>query len=117
MSIWFRILWIVVILFNTISLIWYTLGSSANFQRSLDLVERITLIAYGVPSFVLASLFIHLLVKRKGTCSASIYTLGGAQPLLQSVRTEGWLYEPVQRDPIRVTAVCILQLHLNNTSS
>lgn len=112
MFIWFRILWITIILFNSIALIWYILGSTANFQRSLDLVERISLIVYGLPSLALTSLSILILVKRKRTFTVPIYALGFililimiylSQPLFQTVRTEGWLYEHVQRDPVRVT--------------
>ncbi|RXZ81567.1 hypothetical protein EBB07_14710 [Paenibacillaceae bacterium] len=121
MSTWFKVVWVLAIIINIVALVWFILGSTANFQRSLDLVERLTLIVYGLTSFALTSLSILMLIKQTGKSSVSLYTLGSviilllvylSQPLFETVRTEGWLHESVQSDPIKVTSDGRYEYHI-----
>lgn len=58
-----KVLWIVVIVINFASLIWFFLGTTANFHRGIDLVSIVILLSFWIPSVILLRLFIWLLQK------------------------------------------------------
>jgi hypothetical protein len=113
MQTWIKCIWIFATIVNTISLVWFLLGSTANFQRSLDLVGLVTLVLMWVPSLVLVLVSIKLLLNGWVPSSSISYflfwfmifnLLSFALPLLDGVDTRGWLYESVETDPIKLTS-------------
>lgn len=112
MPTWTKITWIIAIIVNGLSIIWFLLGVTANFQRSLDLVSRLTFIIYWIPSLILVVLSIWMLFKKWVPSGGVGYGIVGfvifllillSYPLFEGVRTSEWLHENVQGDPNKLT--------------
>jgi hypothetical protein len=110
---WLKILWVVAIVINTASLAWFLLGTTANFQRSLDLIATVTLIFFWIPSVILTTWSIRLLIKGWSPASNVAYTgfFFGVSLLLlfsfflfQGVNTRGWLTEKITSDSLKLTS-------------
>lgn len=95
------------------SLIWFILGSTASFQRSLDIVGSVTLTFVGIPSLVLTLVSIRMLLKRwvptSGIAYASfivgiVLLIFLSVVLIKSVDTRGWITEKVTSDSLKFTA-------------
>lgn len=112
MSTWVKIVWLFAIIVNIVSLIWFLLGSTANFQRPLDLINTVTLITVWVPSLLLVVLSTILFIKgwvasnfkHIGVWLILLALLFFAVPLFKGVNTEGWLYDHITSDPIKITS-------------
>jgi hypothetical protein len=110
---WLKILWVVAIVISFASLAWFLLGSTANFQRSLDLIATITLIFFWIPSLVLTILAILLLIKGWTPSSNGAYAgfffgvillLLLSVFLVKGVNTNGWLTERITSDSLKITS-------------
>jgi hypothetical protein len=89
-------------------MIWFLLGTTANFQRSLDLVGTVTLIFCWIPSLLLVYLSINALIKKSPPTNFRvlilvIVLLFLAVNLFKAVNTAGWLYDDITSDPIKTT--------------
>lgn len=113
MQAWFNRLWIGSTGIGVASLIWFLLGSTANFQRPLDLVGTLALIFVWVPTLAVTTLFIRLLRKGwvpTGGLSNVGIVLGMALLvvlsviLFRAVNVYGWLLENVDRDSLTKTS-------------
>ncbi|MFD2332524.1 hypothetical protein ACFSR7_24975 [Cohnella sp. GCM10020058] len=113
MRLWTKVLWWSSSLFGLFSFIWFLLGETAGFQRSMDLVATVNLVYLGIPCLVISVLFLFLLLKswtpisgltRAGVLIGMILLLALSVLLLRNVHTEGWLSEKVTSDSIKVTA-------------
>ena len=113
MHTWFNRLWVGSTGLGVASLIWFLLGSTANFQRPLDLVGILALIFVWVPSLVVTTLFIRLL--RKGWIPAGSLSNVGivlgmvllvvlSVLLFRAVNVYGWLLENVDIDSLTRTS-------------
>ncbi|MFC5405721.1 hypothetical protein [Cohnella soli] len=111
-QIWLKVIWSFASLFSLFSLLWFILGATANFQRSLDLVSSVTLVFVGIPTFVITVLSIRLLFKgwiptgggmNVGLYSGILILFALSAVLIKSVHTEGWLSEKVTSDSIKYT--------------
>ncbi|CAH1232836.1 hypothetical protein PAECIP111891_07101 [Paenibacillus allorhizoplanae] len=108
---WIKILWILSALINFSGIIWLILGSTANFQRGIDLIATVIIIGLGIPSLLLIVLSVILLVRRWSPqrggvlgIFALIVSMLLLTPLLyKSVDTSGWLTERVMTDSIQIT--------------
>jgi hypothetical protein len=105
---WIKIPWILAIILNLVSMIWFLLGTTANFQRSLDLVGTVTLFFFWIPSFLIIYLSINALVKGSLPTNLRaliliIVLLILAINLFKAVNTVGWLYDDITSDPIKTT--------------
>ncbi|WP_440110719.1 hypothetical protein [Paenibacillus sp. QZ-Y1] len=64
MSNWIKYIWITTIFINVAIFIWFLVGATSNFQRSLDLVGMPIMIFYGVPSLMINMISIVILMKK-----------------------------------------------------
>ncbi|MEX2460402.1 MAG: hypothetical protein WD469_03750 [Paenibacillaceae bacterium] len=113
MQIWLKVLWVVVTIINIASIAWFLLGSTANFQRSLDLIATVTLIFFWIPSILLTVLSIRLLIKGWSPSSnvAYLVLIFGIALLLifsvflyRGVNTRGWLTDKITSDSLKITS-------------
>lgn len=106
-------IWIIAIAINIASLLWLIVGSTANFQRSMDIVAIYTLFSIGIFSIIVISLSIFYLIKTKKqnigiagcaiACVFSLLLLGCSYMNQEGVDERGWLYDSVNQDPIKST--------------
>lgn len=107
-----RVIWALVILVNLSAVMWFILGTTANFQRGIDLVSTVVLVYFGIPSILLIILSIILLFKRWppsslwGIIAVSIIIISmlSLSPILfKNVNTSGWLTENITTDTLQKT--------------
>lgn len=113
MPIWVRNTFIISILINGASLLWFLLGSTANFQRPLDLVEILILILVWFPSLVLVLFSTRLIMTGWIPFSETDYSriwimiavlLFIAVHFFMFTNTQGWLNDTVRTEPLKVTS-------------
>lgn len=112
MHILFRGFLVVVILVNASSFFWFILGSTAYFQRGMDILGTTYFVGVGVPVLVCVILVTLLLFKGWTPTGGRQYTavfigvLGSvllSVVLIQSVNTHGWAKEKIQSDTLKNT--------------
>ncbi len=113
MTIWIKVLLIVGILVNVVAMMWFLLGSTANFNRSLDLVSTVMLLKVWFPSLILVVIAITILIKGwaptnyiylVAVCLIIVTLLYLAVPLFKGVNTQGWLNDNIVSDPLKLTS-------------
>lgn len=113
MQLWIKLIWIITILVNLVGVIWFVLGSTANFQRSIDLVSTVFFVYLGVPSIILMVFSSILLLKKwspskwwelMGVLIIIIAMLLMTPHLYKNVETSGWLTEKLRHDSIQQTS-------------
>jgi hypothetical protein len=113
MKVWLRILLILSIIFSATSVVWFLLGSTAYFQRGMDIIGTTYLWGGGIPVLLFAALFIVLLIKGWAPTSGVDYVVIClvvvlstilSVALFQSVSTHGWANEKIKSDSIKITA-------------
>lgn len=112
MKLLFRLLLIVVILFNISSFIWFLLGATAYFQRGMDIIGTVYLWGLGFPCLIFAILFSRLLIKRWIPVNGASYAGVGigialsilfSISLILSVGSHHWTDERIKSDSIKIT--------------
>jgi hypothetical protein len=107
-----RGIWVLAILINLCALLWFVLGSTANFQRGIDIITTVILMYVGIPSCILIIISIILLIKKwPSTLNFSvivvifiILTMLSLSPtLIKYVNTSGWLTENIRTDTLQRT--------------
>lgn len=113
MQVWFRLLLIAVILFSASSFVCFLLGSTAYFQRGMDIIGTTILWGAAVPVLLFVGFFTILLIKGWTPTSGGQYvavfiglviSILLSAALIQSVITHGWSKEKVESDSIQITA-------------
>ncbi len=114
MHLWLKSLWLVATMFSAASLIWFIFGSTANFQRPLDLVNSVTLTFVGIPSLLLTATSVVLLLKKWNPAASGLAYIGFysgvivllvlSMVLIKSVSSQGWLTEKVTSDSLKITS-------------
>ncbi|WP_188067200.1 hypothetical protein [Brevibacillus brevis] len=113
MQLWLKKILIITVCFNLSGLIWFVLGSTANFQRELDLVSTVLLVYLGIPTIILCGLSFYLLYKKWsptnwweaiGVLLLMIAMLLMTPQFYKKVDTSGWLTDKVQTDSIQLTS-------------
>lgn len=113
MQVSLRLLMIVVILFSTSSLVWFLLGSTAFFQRGMDIIGTTYFWGAAVPVLLFDGLFTLLLIKGWNPKSGEQYVAISigliisillSAALIQSVNAHGWANEKIKSDSIKITA-------------
>lgn len=108
-----RVIWLLATLINLCAVVWFVLGTTANFQRGIDLVSTVIMVYFGVPSIILITLSIVLFIKVwqpssywgvAGVIVLIISMLALSPTLFKNVSTSGWLSEEVTTDTLQVTA-------------
>lgn len=114
MHMFLKWMWIVAIAVVSLSLVWFLLGSTALFQRDIDLVTTFVFVQVWAPALILTGLSILLL--KRGWMPSNIFMqigLGLAIIILTSiftgtlflnVDTKGWLTEKVRSDDAQITS-------------
>lgn len=111
MKTWFKVIWYLAIIANVATFVWFIIGNTANFQRGLDLVGVPTLVVFGIPSIILVVSSI-LIMKKCVKPKLWIYAIAciiiyllifSVKPMAIAVDKEGWLYDSIMSDPIKIT--------------
>lgn len=113
MPIWLRLLLIAAIIFSASSFVWFLLGSTAYFQRGMDIIGTTYLWGAGIPVLLFAILFTILLIKGWtptsgvdyfGICVLLLLATLISGALIQSVNTHGWADEKIRSDTLKISA-------------
>ncbi|MFB5764060.1 hypothetical protein [Paenibacillus medicaginis] len=108
-----KVIWIVAMFVNLSAVIWYILGSTAGFQRGMDLISTLILVYIGIPSLLLVVLSAVLLLKGWSPSSGrgilfilliSACMIFLSPILYKNVNVIGWLVEHVTADNLQVTS-------------
>jgi len=118
MTLVIKVIWVTAIVVTSISMIWYLLGSTAGFQRGIDLVMTTIYIAIWVPALIFTAASIVLL--KKGWQPSNIYAQIFLAIALIAISvffyfnlfcavhargyTVGWLTESVRSDYTQITS-------------
>ncbi|WP_405157722.1 hypothetical protein [Paenibacillus sp. FSL H8-0283] len=122
MATWLRLLIIVIIIFNISSFVWLLLGSTAYFQREMDIVGTFYLLIVGIPVLLLAILFTVFLIKGTvptsgvhyiGICLGLILSLILSAILIHGVNSSGWAKEKLESDSPKITADGKYEYHID----
>ncbi len=112
MQLWLRLLLIAIIIFSTSSFVMFLLGSTAYFQRGMDIVGTTVFWGGAVPVLLFVVLFAILLIKGWTPTSGGQYAAVSigllvsillSVALIQSVSTYGWANEKIESDSVKVT--------------
>lgn len=107
-----RVIWVLAILINLSAVMWFIVGTKANFQRGMDLISTIIFSYFGIPSILLIILSIISLFKgwipsspwRIVAVSIMILCMLSLSPtLFKNVDTNGWLEGEVTTDTLQIT--------------
>ncbi|WP_442602965.1 hypothetical protein [Paenibacillus sp. KN14-4R] len=113
MKIWLRLLFIAIIIFNALSFVWFLLGSTAYFQRGMDIIGTTGLCGVGIPVLLFAIVFTILLIigwtPKSGAdyvriCVGLGLSILLSVALIQSVSTYGWVKEKIESDTLKKTS-------------
>ncbi|MED1725142.1 hypothetical protein [Brevibacillus parabrevis] len=113
MRLWLKVMWVITMLVNLSGVIWFVLGSTANFQRDIDLISTVVLVYLGIPSILLIVVSSFLLLKKWspsrwweviGVFMIMIAMLVMTPHLYKNVETSGWLTEKLETDSIQQTS-------------
>jgi hypothetical protein len=110
---WLKVMWVITILVNLSGVIWFVLGSTANFQRGIDLISTVILVYLGIPSILLIVVSSFLLLKKWSPARwwevIGVFMIMTAMLVLtphlyKNVETSGWLTEKLETDSIQQTS-------------
>ncbi|WHX49760.1 hypothetical protein QNH46_03505 [Paenibacillus woosongensis] len=113
MPIWSRLLLIGIVIFSVFSFVWFLFGSTAYFQRGMDIIGTTYLWGAGVPVLLFAVVFTILLIKEwtptsgvdyVGICVGMGLSILLSAALIQSVNTHGWANEKIRSDALKISA-------------
>ncbi|RXZ79065.1 hypothetical protein EBB07_24755 [Paenibacillaceae bacterium] len=113
MPTWVKPLWCFAFIVNVVSIVWFLIGSTANFQRSLDLIATATLLFFWIPSIFLSLLSIALFLKGwtpSNNVARALFYFGVllllcfSVFLFKGVNTQGWLTERITSDSLKITS-------------
>lgn len=107
-----KILWFLTTIISLSAVVWFVIGTTANFQRSMDLVSTVVLIYFGIPSVIMILISVVLFFKRWqpttlwemiGVSVLMICMVALSPTLFKNVNTSGWLSERVITDTLQIT--------------
>lgn len=122
MPFWLKILVVLIIVFSTSSLLWFLFGSTAYFQRGMDIVGTTYLLLVGIPIILLILLFTILLIKGAvpssgihyiGLCVVLVVSIILSVVLIYGVNSSGWAKEKIESDSLKITADGKYQYHID----
>ncbi|WP_059172939.1 hypothetical protein [Bacillus sp. FJAT-27445] len=112
MNVFLKRIWTFIVVVSVFSLLWFLLGTTANFQRYFDLVDTVFLIYFWFPNLVLTIALAFFLSKGwmpaswkgyLGIFSGLILALVLSLILIKNVNTHGWLTETIRSDTLKIT--------------
>lgn len=107
-----RFLLLLGIIISVSSFVWFLLGSTAYFQRDMDIIGSFVLWFVAIPVLLCAGLYVVLLLKgwtpenRAGYVGISVVLLLSvflSVVLIQSVYNNGWAKEKIVSDTLKLT--------------
>ncbi|WP_440110737.1 hypothetical protein [Paenibacillus sp. QZ-Y1] len=107
-----KIIWVLATLTSLTSVLWYIVGTTAYFQRDIDIISTFILMYFGIPSILLVVLSIICFIKGWYPTTLFAYLswvlliccMFALTPMLvKSVDTQGWLTENITSDSLQVT--------------
>lgn len=113
MAIWLKFLLILLMIFNLSSFVWFLLGSTAYFQRGMDIMGTTYLWGAGIPVLLIKIVFTIFLFKGWiptsrgdyiGICVWMVLSILLSFVLIQSVSTHGWANEKISSDSLKITS-------------
>ncbi|WP_440115589.1 hypothetical protein [Paenibacillus sp. QZ-Y1] len=113
MPIWLKVFLIGIIIFSVSSFVWFLMGSTAYFERGMDIIGTTYLWGAGIPVLLFAVVFTMLLIKRwtptsgidyVGICVVLILSALISAALIQSVNTHAWANEKIRSDTLKISA-------------
>lgn len=113
MKAWYKIIWVVAIIINFSGVIWFFLGTTANFQRNINLEGRLGFVFLVMPSLLLTLTSIIFIVKNFQISKVTMYLISLpiifmlillTTPIIKSVDTRGWITEIVNSVPYKLTS-------------
>ncbi|MNC29594.1 hypothetical protein D3C75_778450 [compost metagenome] len=122
MPLWLKVLVIIIILFSALSFLWFLFGSTAYFQRGMDIVGTTYLLLVGIPILLLILLFTVLLIKGAvpssgvhyiGLCVVLVISTILSVVLIHGVNSSGWAKEKIESDSLKITADGKYQYHID----
>jgi len=109
-----KTIWTIAIAIVSVALLWFLLGSTANFQRFLDLKSSMILTFVWAPALLFTAVLIFVLFKKWPTLKEDVQVgltvaiiilyVPMAIPLFTQVNTRGWLTESITRDYLQTTS-------------
>lgn len=108
-----KFVWILVTILCAVSIVWFLFGTTANFQRSIDLVTTIIFVYLWFPALILVVISTTLLLKGWTPYNKLHYIILWIMILLviylsvylfKGVNTQGWLNDSIRSDPIKITS-------------
>lgn len=113
MQIWLKRMLLIVVFFTIGAFVWFLLGSTAFFQRGMDIIGTGVFLGAALPAIVLAGVFTLMLIKGwapKSMAQHVVLSVGLllcvllSVALIQSVSTYGWAKEKIESDSLKVTS-------------
>lgn len=113
MRIWLRILFVVMIISGVVSFTWFLLGSTAYFQRDMDIIGNLYFWGAGIPVLLFCLVFTIILIKGWtpkdgidyiGIGVGIVLTTLISAALIQSVNTYDWAKEKIYSDTLKTSA-------------
>lgn len=107
-----KIIWALAIITSLVSVLWFIIGTTANFKREIDIIATFILMYFGIPSILLVVLSIICFIKGWYPNTLLAYLswvmliscMFAVTPMLvKSVDTSGWLTESITSDSLQVT--------------
>lgn len=98
---------------NLLAVIWFVVGSTANFKRGVDLESTVIFLFFGFIAIILLCLSLYLLFSKKDqfvgwrvywSVLLIVAMLTNSIPLFSKVKVSGWLTEKVESDSIQTTS-------------
>lgn len=113
MPTWFKVVVVSILILSVSSLIWFIAGSTAYFQRGMDIVGTAYLILIAVPLLGLVLGFTQILLEG-WTPATSVHHFGVfvgillsivlCVILIHSVASNGWTEKKIESDSLKITA-------------
>jgi hypothetical protein len=109
---WIEYVILLALIYGIASLVWFALGATAAFQRSLDIIGTTLLMLFAIPLLLMILMFVRgwaikwtpkNVPERIGLVLVIIVMLGFSTTLFQHVGTRGWITEMVDTDALKKT--------------
>jgi len=105
---WLMLMWAIVIIFCLFALIWFMLGTTANFQRDIDLITTFLWVTVWTPTLLILVATLFILSKGRNPIWIvhvlwMVLIIILSVVLFRNVNTSGWLTENISRDSLKVT--------------
>lgn len=112
MSSWIKWLVVLIIIFSALSFVWFLLGSTAYFQRGMDIVGTTYVLLVGIPCLLGTILYTLFLIKgvyptrgvhHIGFLLGLVILIILSTILIYGVNSSGWAKDKIESDSLKIT--------------